>query len=219
MLGSTITVRVLARWAASCAMAAGLMIAMPACSSPTSDARSGGGISVPLQYRPTNMAEGARVPAGKPKVFLAMVEDTRTRTNTIGENREESTPIPVRSGSGSPAQFVHEALRTELTRHGVNVVETTTGADRTVATSITTFEANETNTYDGQILLIVKVLDASGKVLAERSASGENTTWGKSAQPENYQQVLSNAMVDLFSRLMGNADFVKALSMAEANPS
>lgn len=217
MRSSTIAARVFKQSHACAAMV--LMLTLTACSSGVGGSSKSDGIKVPLLYRPTNLAEGSlKVPAGKPKVFIAPVEDARSRTTTIGENREDSPPIPVRVGSGTPSQFVQSALREELRRHGVNVVDNAAGADRTLAISISTFEANEAPNYHGQILLMVKVMDASGKVLSESSASGENSTWGKSADPANYQQVLSNSMVDLYSKLMGNADFINALSMTAANP-
>jgi len=194
------------------AMAAALMVSSMACKS--SGASNSGGVSVPLVYHPTNIVEGSlSVPTGKPKIFIAPVEDTRTQPKAIGENREESTPIPVTIGSGSASQFVHDALRDEMRKHGIDVVDDAAGADRTLSASITTFEANEAPNYHGTILLSVKVLDASGKVLTERTVSGENSTWGKSADPANYQQVLSNAMVDLIGSMMKNADFMQALSV------
>jgi len=58
-----------------------------------------------------------------------------------------------------------------------------------------------------------KITDGSGKVQFNSSVSGESSTWGKSMSPTNYQQVLSNSMVDLTSSLLKDSTFVKSLSI------
>jgi hypothetical protein len=173
-----------------------------------------GPVAVPMIYQPTDMPEASmQLPTGSPKVYIE-VTDTRPNATSdqIGQNTEESTPVPVRAAGGTPAQFVKDSLTQQLNRVGVATVATADGADRKIMVNLTVFQADEASTYHAQIMTLIKVQDASGKDLWEHAAAGDNTTFGKSLNPEDYQQVLSNAMVKLFSSVMADPSFAKALS-------
>jgi hypothetical protein len=188
---------------------------MAACKHGDSDGSSsrapGAPVDVPMAYHPTNVASGG-IPTGSGKIFIAPVDDKRTDTSEIGQNTEETPNISIHAAGGTPADFVHDALSQEMKKLGINIVDSAAGADRQIQASLTTFKSDEGGTYHGQILCIVSVTDASGKSLFKKAESGESSTWGKSLSPTNYQQVLSNSMVDLISSLLKDQDFVKALS-------
>jgi hypothetical protein len=193
-----------------------LLGGMAACKHGDSDSSSrapGAPVDVPMAYHPTNVPEGSLgIPSGGAKVYIAPVDDKRANTTEIGENTEETPNVSIHAAGGTPVDFVHDALTQELHKVGINITDSASGADRQINVTLSTFRSDEGGTYHGQILCIVKVTDASGKSLFSSSVSGENSTWGKSLSPENYQQVLSNSMVDLITNLLKDPTFVKALS-------
>ena len=169
-------------------------------------------LTVPLEYRPTDEGAGGGLTLPPAKIYVADVDDQRSNTQQIGENREDK-PIPVFPGDVSPTKFVRDALIEEFRNDGMNVVDSPDDADRIVNVSILKFFVTEMNTYDAEVTLKAKITDKSGNVVAaEIIGRGDDSTFGRSLSPDNYVQVLSNATAKAINYLVSKPDFVKALS-------
>ncbi len=192
----------------------GLMAVMSGCKTGGSASTvPGGPITVPLIFQPNDsLASGLTLPTGNPKVYLQPVSDDRTDKTVIGHNTEDAT-ISVVSSGPAPAQFVHDAIATELRKVSIDLVDSPDTADRVLTVSLKTFTADEASRYTGEVITQVQVADKAGKVLIEKSFSGESSTWGHSKEPENYQKILRNSVVNLTSNLLSDADTTKALSL------
>jgi hypothetical protein len=127
---------------------------------------------------------------------------------------DDDKPIPAAVSSGTPEQFVHDTLMTELKKVSIDVVDSTDAADRIIDVSLSTFSANESGTYKGQITAVVQVTDKNGKVLFSKPASGDSSHWSRSREPANYRLVLSNSVVDMTSGLLKSSEFTQALSVS-----
>jgi hypothetical protein len=57
----------------------------------------------------------------------------------------------------------------------------------------------------------VFALDKSGKILASRNFRGLAQKWGFSLDAREYNEVLSNAVIDLLKNILNNAVFMKEL--------
>src|SRR5688572_5105748 len=89
-----------------------------------------GPITVPLEYRPQRSEPiTGSLPEGDVRVHLETVTDKRPDQELIGRNVEDDTPLPVSASGKSPAEFVHDVLKTELEKFGVQLVDAPEAAD------------------------------------------------------------------------------------------
>ncbi len=112
----------------------------------------------------------------------------------------------------SAADFVHQGFATELSKFGNKIVDSPAMADRTINIALLSFFVAEGNSYEGQVTAQVSVLDKNGTTLWAGNVAGQDSTYGRSLNPENYQQVLSNATMQAADSLAGNPAFMKAAS-------
>lgn len=174
-------------------------------------------LAVPLTpYGSDSVARSvSAVPANPHLKLYIEVSDTRPDVNKIGENREEDSlgARPVKSSGSTPAEFIRDLLGREFTRVGMTVVIDRAQANRVLHLSITRFFVIETGTYQADIALAADVSEPSGKRLWTGNVNGENATFGRSMNPENYQQVLTAATVEVAEHLCNNAEFPRALQV------
>jgi len=74
--------------------------------------------------------------------------------------------------------------------------------------------ADETNTYKSSITTDAQLIDSSGRRLWQGKVTGGSERFGRSLSAENYQETLSDAVVNLVDNLLRNPGFVDALSSA-----
>ena len=84
-------------------------------------------------------------------------------------------------------------------------------ADRVILTELHTFWVKETDTYESEVRGTFIVQDRSGKQLWKGTMNGTAKRFGRSLSAENYQEVLSDGMVDLVQNLLSNQKFREAL--------
>ena len=175
-------------------------------------------VTVPLVLRPTEVPNAAvSMPHGQGRVHVAAVQDGRAEREKIGENRENSPPVPILADS-SPTEFVRAALVEQLKNSGVKVAEGSDAADFTLAVTLTRFWAEESPNYDAQVMLAAEVRTRGGAAVWSGTASGHDGTFGRSLSAENYQQVLSNALVNAIASLTAKPQFQEALIPREPQP-
>lgn len=172
-------------------------------------------LGVPLRYRPTSQMNMNTFAGELPRasVYVAPVSDVRDEPERIGENLENEHPIPIRAAGGGsgPAQFVHGVMRDLLADAGVTLAHDRGIADRVLVTELRRFWTRETTTYETEVRATVTVQDAQGRQLWQGMMNGTAERFGRSLKPENYQEVFSDAMIELVEGLLNNPGFRAAL--------
>ncbi len=192
-------------------LAAGALLVLSGCAA---DSRPSS-LTVPLEMRPSQTEVGQlSIPGPALRVYIEPVDDNRTNKNQIGENREQEYPVPVYAGSRSPAEWLHDSVEREMRTAGLNIVNDPATADRRVRLTMTEFWAEESPTYKARITARAEVRDATGKSLWTGLIHGDDGTVGRSLSVENYQQVLSNAVIGASRELVANPGFGQSVAGA-----
>ena len=172
-----------------------------------------GPLTVPLEFRPSRAdAISTPIAAVDVKVFIAPLKDKRENKDQIGENVEEETPVPVLNGDKSPTDFVHEVLETELKDSGLEMTDAAEAADRVIELDLTKFWVREESSYRAEVQVIAVVRDKGGSVKFKERIAGDGSTGGRSLNPENYQESLSDATRRVVGALLNNPKFQAALT-------
>ena len=170
-------------------------------------------LTVPLELRPTDLPNGAiSLPTNPGKVYIAQVIDNRDHKDRIGDNLEEATPVPIYADS-NPTEFVRRSISDQLKGDGVNITNNPMEADLTMTVTLNRFWVAESPNYEANIAIAVELKGRGDMSVYNGLATGHDSTFGKSLSVENYQQVLSNAMVNVVAGLVAKPDFQKALSV------
>jgi len=144
-------------------------------------------------------------------IYFGAFEDKRKNPDQIGQNSQNSKIVPVMVESTVVAAFVKNAFKKELKRLGFNIVDSKIDAERVLNVSIQNFWIEEKSLYEASIVAEVFALDKSGKILASRNFRGLAQKWGFSLDAREYNEVLSNAVIDLLKNILNNAVFMKEL--------
>lgn len=132
------------------------------------------------------------------------LSDSRTGNRTlIAENREDDAPVPMFSYSDVTG-FVTGAMKTCFVRWGG--VEKADAAKKVRGELIRLFVV-ETGRYRSEIQARFRLEEASGRVLWEGSVVGTAEKYGRSRKPENYQEVVSDTVMDVTARLLSDPGF------------
>lgn len=169
-------------------------------------------LNQPLAWTPTNTLDlGVTQAHGTPAtVQFQDFTDTAADPARIGENLEQSTPRVVTTAD-PVGPFVTQHLQQLFTQAGY--VPGGANPDRVISGEVQKFFVRETNTYRGNVVLVVYVRDRSGKVLWRGTAWGTNSTFGRSYHIDNYQQVLSDSLIDAANKLLKNPGLRQALTI------
>jgi hypothetical protein len=97
------------------------------------------------------------------------------------------------------AAFVTQHLRELFAQAGYSGGA---NADRVISGDVRKFFVREGSSYDGSVIVDVTVSDRSGKALWHGTVWGTNQTFGRSYHLDNYQQVLSDAVIDAANNLL-----------------
>jgi len=169
-------------------------------------------VNVPLVYKPTNASPtGGGLGISAASLYVAPVQDWRPDQKQIGANREHATAIPAYSTDATPTQFVHDVMVSQLPGVGVRVVKTLDEGDRILLLGIKYMWVEETSRYEARITLQARVQDRTGATLWSGDVEGADSTFGRSLNPEDYTQVLSNAMLQVCWNLAGDPGFAKSM--------
>jgi len=174
-------------------------------------------IDVPMEYKPRSADSPVlRTPTGTPlKIYVSPTVDNRSDPRTIGQNTEDETPIPVYAAGKTPADFVTEVLKQEMTTAGLEVISDVGGTQRQIDSELLQFKVTEDSNYQGMVQLRLKVVDATGKVLWQGVGNGDGNNYGKSKSAENYQQTFSDALRRAITKILADPKFLDAVSSAQ----
>jgi hypothetical protein len=170
-----------------------------------------GSLRVPLIWRATESvpAKGPVILTGlaAARVRFEAIADGRSEKALIGQNREDRVAKPV-STSGDVAAFVTKQVVSLLDSVGVTPAAE---GDVVISTTLKRFFVVETNMYQGEVVLAVRVADSAGTVRWEAIVAGRSERFGRSYKTENYQEAFSDAVVDLVYKLLSAPGFAAAL--------
>lgn len=169
-------------------------------------------LNEPLAWTPTDsldlgITQGHGTPA---TVRFEAFSDTASNPALIGENDEKATPRQVTTAD-QVGPFVSQHLQQLFTQAGY--VSGGDNADRVISGEVRKFFVREGNTYDGSVVVAIAVSDRSGKVLWRGTAWGSNQTFGRSYHLDNYQQVLSDTVVDTADKLLKDPGLRASLTL------
>jgi len=164
---------------------------------------------VPLRWKPTSELKLGAVQMPQTPIHFEAFEDARADKAAIGENREDDAhpkPVTTRDDVGA---FVSSHMRELFDRAGLKTVD---GAGVTIRGEVRKFFVRETGTYKAEVAVHLTVIGRDGGTLWSGLASGEATRFGRSYKLENYDEVLSDALVNTVSSMLQSAQFQKALA-------
>ncbi len=176
-------------------------------------------ISVSMKYKPTSSVgvSGFPVTAGT-TLFIEPIVDERAIKDRVGEYSEDDELSLPANAEGTPVpEFVQHALVRALADLGIKTVDEASAANRIMTVTLIKCWTNEhgkfgpTSMYDSEVRTTIKVADTSGTVLCEGVYSGSNSRFGGDHNEDNYQEGLSDAIVDLITRLGASPAFQKAI--------
>jgi len=170
-------------------------------------------VTVPLKFRPTSQLNMNSFAGDLPDtpVQIGAVTDSRDNRDKVGENVEDKQPVPILGGGPEPTEFVRVVMHDLLTKAGLKVTDDAGRAQRVLVSELHRFWTQEGDTYEGEVRATITVNDGSGRQFWKGTVNGTAKRFGRSLNPENYQEVFSDAMVNLVEGLLNNAGFRAAL--------
>ncbi len=168
-------------------------------------------LNKPLAWTPTTtLALGVTQSRGTPAtVRFQAFSDTAANPALVGENVEQAPTRQVTTAD-PVAPFVTQHLQDLFAQAGYSGG---VNADRVISGDVRRFFVREGGSYDGSVILDVTVSDRSGKVLWQGTVWGTNQTFGRSYHLDNYQQVLSDALIDAANSLLKNPGLRDSLTL------
>jgi hypothetical protein len=143
------------------------------------------------------------------KIRVDTFTDTRTDTASVGENREKSQPRPVTTSSDVPA-FVAEHMKEAMRGLGLSVVDS--DGDVSLSADVRQFFVTETNTYQGNVSLLVHLKNAAGQEIWSGVVLGSAEHFGRSYKADNYDETFSDMVLHATYNLLANPAFHEALA-------
>lgn len=165
--------------------------------------------NVALQWTPSADASFGVVQSSDRKFSFETFKDLRRQPDLIAENREKATPRPVTTKDDVGA-FVTTHMRQMFERAGLTTVDN--GGDTLISGEVRQFFVEETDTYKASVVVHLVVRNSAGAALWEGDVSGSASTFGRSYSMVNYNQVLSDSILDATATLLKDHDFRSTLA-------
>ncbi len=137
------------------------------------------------------------------------VTDSRSELQFIGRNTEKLPPRMVTT-TDNVAAFVSVHVAELI--DGTGVAEVNGNGTLLLKTEVVHFFVEETEIYSGDVRLKVTLIDGGGNALWTGITSGASVRFGRSFSAENYEQTLSDSLVEAVRNLMRSSSFRRALA-------
>ena len=164
--------------------------------------------NVSLQWMPSAEANFGVIQASGHKFSFVNFKDARQQPDLIAENREKEPPRTVTT-SDNVGMFVTTHMRQIFDRGRLSTVDR--GGDVVVSGEVRQFFVTEKDTYKANVVVHLTVRNSAGAALWEGDVSGSASTFGRSYSLENYNQVLSDSVIDATATLLKDRDFRNAV--------
>ncbi len=178
-------------------------------------AADGPSFSMSLQWRPTSPLSDTTerielMPFANVKVALKPLVDQRKDKTFVGENREKGYSRYVTTTDDVPVLLTSRVLDL-MKEAGLPVSDKVEGANLVLTGEILRYGVTETQTYKGELRLLLEI-HAGDKSVWKGMVVGRASRFGRSYKPENYQEVLSDVVVEAVSRMLSDQTFLRVLS-------
>lgn len=146
------------------------------------------------------------------KIKIPKFEDARTidPKNRVGMNKEDGKSLPVDTVSDI-ADFVTQNIHLVLQKSNLQIDDK---ADYSLSGKIIEYFVNETNTYEA-VLSIQYTLKKDAKTLWQGTVTAQNSRFGRSYKLDNYQESLSDVIIENLKALMTSQNFKNAFPQAK----
>lgn len=163
---------------------------------------------IDLKYIPTEPEEvlekrGVLSAGGPPLEILLVTEGRTERENLVGRNIEKGANIPVLSRT-PVAPWVTQVLAQSFREWGT---PSTSGADLVVEPELVKLFVIEENTYKAEVTMKFRLRRRDGPEIWAGVVGGAASRFGRSLKEENYQEVLSDALLSCISKFWADPGF------------
>ena len=167
---------------------------------------------VPLKWTPI-ARDNQRPPTlditgGLLTVRFDPVADKRDKGRQIGENTEGKTPVPIYTDS-NVGKFLDQWITDRM--RGLGLTITQDNPERIITLELLELWASESSFYGCAIRVKVQVLTPDGKEIWAGLVGGTGENVGRSLKVVNYQETISNAILDLVYTLAREPKFNQSL--------
>ena len=94
---------------------------------------------------------------------------------------------------------------------GLPISDKVEGANIVLTGEILRYGVTETQTYKGELRLLLEI-HSGDKSVWKGVVVGRASRFGRSYKPDNYQEVLSDVVVEAVSRMLSDQTFLRVLS-------
>jgi hypothetical protein len=169
--------------------------------------------NIPLKWTPTSSLSsmGTIDLSGNivaTSIHFDALTDARENPSLVAENREKAKYRQMTTSSDVPA-FVLDHLKQTLFAAGLKIVDGP--ADLTVSGELRQFFVTETETYKGEISLVLHVKNSAGKELWTGVVGGDSERFGRSYKADNYYETMSDMVLRAAYNLLSSPGFHDAL--------
>ena len=174
-------------------------------------------VDVPLAWKPTSTIQDFRL---QPidlnqlrgiRIAIAPFTSSCSDSALIGENREdEAHPKTVRTKADVPA-FVTDQFNEVMKEMGLPLADKAGPANLQLKGEIINFKVIERNTYVGDIRIKL-TLSKDSEIAWEGLATGQAKRFGRSYKLENYQEVLSDSLLEAIARVASSPAFLEGMT-------
>jgi hypothetical protein len=170
--------------------------------------------NVPLKWSPTStLAEMGPLDVSgallTTKIHVDAFTDVRQNPALVAENREKTDKVRPVTTSSDVAAFLVDHLKETLQHAGVTIVDG--GADVTITGEIRQFFVTETSMYRGEVSVLLHVKNSAGKEIWTGVIGGAAERFGRSYRLDNYQEAMSDMVLQAAYNLLASPGFREAL--------
>jgi hypothetical protein len=138
-------------------------------------------------------------------LYIENFVDGRAEPSRIGTVQGTNQPVHTTT---NVAAFCTQKLTDMLAGTGVKLAQT--GATMTLKPELVAYDVIEAGMFNGEVVIRVSAL-VDGKLVYEGTHGGKSKRWGRSHNPVNYNEALSNALAEATRRLLNDDVLAKAL--------
>ncbi len=176
-------------------------------------------LNIPLLWKPTDTIS-ALDPIDltlfqNASLTIKPFTDVRKKPSEIGINVEQKSSGKIRyvTTRDNVAEWLTDRFGKILSEFDITVVKS--GGTLSLEAEIAKFYVTEESAYKADIGLKVRLRSKNGDVLWEGMIAVSSNRWGSSYKAENYNEVLSNACIDVAYNLLKNDSFLQAVKKSK----
>jgi len=170
--------------------------------------------NVPLKWSPTStLAEMGPLDVSgallTTKIHVDLFTDARQDPALVAENHEKTDKVRPVTTSSDVAAFLTDHLRETLQHAGLSMVDG--AADVSISGEIRQFFVTETSMYRGEVSVLLHVKNSAGKEIWTGVIGGAAERFGRSYRLDNYQETMSDMVLQTAYNLLASSGFREAL--------